>query len=104
MSFYIDIRLPVGIRVEAQVRDKFSGTLKSLLAEILKDLEENTTKHYLYFLRERLSQKERKVFRILLQEIQEEHQSKFGFSLEQLEEVPKLDISPILRRYQCQLE
>lgn len=76
MSFYIDIHLPIGFRVEAQFRDKFSGTLKTLLGEILKDLEENTSKHYSYFLRERLSVKEKKMFRVILQEIQEEQDRK----------------------------
>lgn len=99
MSFYIDIHLPIGFRLEAQFRDKFSGTLKTLLGEVLKDLEENTSKHYSYFLRERLSVKEKKMFRVILQEIQEEHLTKVGVSLENLEDLPRIDLRPILDKY-----
>lgn len=99
MSFFLDIRLPIGLRVQANFKEQFSGTIKTLLGEVLKDLEDNSSKHYQYFLRERLSQKEKKLLRVILQEVQEEHQTKVGVSMEAIKEIPEIDLTPYLKRY-----
>lgn len=102
MSFYLDIKLPIGIKIEASYKEQFYGTLKSLLAEVLKDLEDATSKNYQYFMRERLSSKEKIILRKILQEVQEEHQNKLGLSMEnQTNQTMEIDLNPILRRYQC---
>lgn len=73
MSFYLDIKLPIGLRLKAGVRKSFNGLMKSLIMEILHDLEEGGTKHYSYFVKERISNNERKMLVAILHEIEKEH-------------------------------
>lgn len=98
VSFYLDVRLPVGIQIKAEYREQFSGTIRTLLGFVLEDLEERTVKNYQYFLKERLSDKERKVLIGLLRETQKEH-SNLEVSMESHQEPPLIDLNPVIRRY-----
>jgi hypothetical protein len=97
MAFYLDIRLPIGFRVKAEYKDQFYGTFKTLLGFVLQDLEERTNKNYTYFLKERLSEKEKKVLIGLLRGVQEEHQ--LSLVLEDHKEEILIDLEPLKRRY-----
>lgn len=98
MSFYLEVRLPIGLKVKAEYREQFSGTIKTLLGVILEDLEENTNRNYSYFLRERLSKKEKKILVALLQEVREEHHT-VDVAVESLNNSPLIDFIQQIERY-----
>jgi hypothetical protein len=102
MSFYLDIKLPIGFRVKAEYRKFFSGSMRSLLVCILRDLEKGGLKNTSYFLKERISTEERKVLIALLRSIEEEHEYKLEVSNEALQENTvqfEPYIRQVLRRY-----
>lgn len=101
MSFYLDIKLPIGFRVQAGIRKSFYGTMKSLLVEVLRDLEEGGNKHTSYFLKERISPQEKKVMITLLRSIEEEHDYHFKLSTESFKETEEFStyIKKSMRRY-----
>jgi type III secretory pathway component EscR len=66
------IRIPLNHRNDEE-RFQIRGILKSLLTSVYQDLEENGTRNYQFFLRERLSTEEKRFLIRSLQKFYDNH-------------------------------
>lgn len=81
--YRIDIKLPIGLEVKFEYKQEFEGLVKSLLLTVLDDLESRSTSNYNYFIKKRISDKERNRMIEILRLIDEKHHESKEITLEQ---------------------